>query len=195
MLPDDSFWMKWARDIAQRSTCSKIKVGSVLVKDHRLLGVGYNGTPSGHENCCDHYKSKTFTNNEAFLADHAKFSERYELHSEQNCIIDTLKRGVNVDGATLYTTWSPCAACAKVIIMAGIKRVVYVNEYKREPLEFLAQYVLLDRMAPVEDDMKEPDYREHAPGDTVGHRLLIAAGLFIGLAIGTGLGAWIVGVV
>ena len=132
MRPSHDFFMKWAHDVAKCSTCAKIQVGSVLVKDSRVLSIGYNGVSSGDKHCCEHWETHPYS-----LEAHAVFSEQNELHSEQNAILDALKRGVSVEGATLYTTHSPCFACAKVILSCGIKRVFYTHVYKKESIAFL----------------------------------------------------------
>ena len=140
---DDKFFMRWAEDVSKASTCAKIQVGAVLVKDRRVISLGYNGVPSNQTHCCDHFVEALDPNilgEEEFLKQHAKFSDEHELHSEQSCIIDALKRQQNLSDSTLYCTWSPCFACAKVILSVGIKKVVYKNTYKQESIDFLKNY-------------------------------------------------------
>jgi dCMP deaminase len=146
---DDHFFMKWAHDVSQASTCVKIQVGSVIVKDRRVISIGYNGTPPGHLHCCDHFileLSPESLGEEAFLRHHATFSEQSELHSEQNAILDAYKRQESLVGATLYTTWSPCFSCAKVILTTGIERVFYDNLYRQDAVNFLSRYTRVQQI-------------------------------------------------
>jgi len=121
----DEYFMEIAHVVAKRSTCLRGHVGAVIVKDKRILATGYNGAPSGMPHCdevgCLREKLGVPS------------GERQELcrgvHAEQNAIIQAAKFGIGVDGATLYTTHSPCITCAKAIINAGISRVVYCKEY------------------------------------------------------------------
>ncbi len=132
----DEYFMEIAKVVAKRSTCLRQKVGAVIVKDKRILATGYNGAPSGLPHCdevgCLREKLKIPS------------GERQELcrgvHAEQNAIIQAAKFGISVDGATLYSTHCPCIVCAKIIINAGIKRVVYGREYAdRNGLELLKE--------------------------------------------------------
>ena len=126
-----------AKMFANHSSCVKRKVGAILVKDLRIISIGYNGTPSGFVNCDDVF---THSNEDGIvkgkgihnvkIMNHHEFSERYEIHAEQNCIAFAAKNGISTDGCTLYTTTAPCAQCAKLIIASGIKRVVYYDVYK-----------------------------------------------------------------
>ncbi len=121
----DEYFMKIAKVVATRSTCLRQKVGAVIVKDKRILATGYNGAPSGLPHCdevgCMRERLKVPS------------GERQELcrgvHAEQNAVIQAAKFGISVDGATLYSTHCPCITCAKIIINAGIKKVVYGKEY------------------------------------------------------------------
>lgn len=140
MKPDDAFFMDLAEKMATRSTCSKIHVGAVVTRDSQILGSGYNGVVSGAKHCSDCFTGPdhpSVLGEELFLAKHAKFSEENELHAEQNALLRAMRVGTNVDMGTVYCTWSPCFACAKVMVTVGIRRVVYRKEYKKEPLAFL----------------------------------------------------------
>lgn len=101
----------WARN----SYCKRRQVGALLVKDRMIISDGYNGTPSGFENVCE---------------DENGITKPYVLHAEANAITKVAKSGNSSDGATLYVTASPCIECSKLIIQAGIKRVVYRDEYR-----------------------------------------------------------------
>ena len=100
---------------AENSYCERRKVGALLVKDKMIISDGYNGTPSGFENCCE---------------DENNVSKPYVLHAEANAITKVARSNNSSDGATLYVTDSPCMECSKLIIQAGIRRVVYDREYR-----------------------------------------------------------------
>ena len=102
---------------AENSYCERRKVGALVVKNKMIISDGYNGTPSGFENVCE---------------DEHKLTKPYGLHAEANAITKLARSSNNSDGATLYVTSSPCIECAKLIIQAGIKRVVYGEIYRLE---------------------------------------------------------------
>ncbi len=120
--------MDIARLVARRSTCLRRQVGAVMVKDKYVLATGYNGTPKGITHC-----SET-----GCLRDQLKVpsGQRHELcrglHAEQNAIIQAASHGVNISNATLYCTNSPCIICTKMLINAGICKVVYLEGYPDE---------------------------------------------------------------
>ncbi|GAB6086239.1 deoxycytidylate deaminase [Alkaliphilus crotonatoxidans] len=124
----DQYFMEMAEIAKKRSTCGRRQVGAVLVKDKRVLASGYNGAPSGIQHCSQ----------VGCLRDRLKVpsGERHELcrgiHAEQNAIVQAAYHGVAIQGATLYVTHQPCSLCAKIIINAGIKRVVFQGEYPDE---------------------------------------------------------------
>ena len=111
----DKPYLEMAEVWAQNSYCKRRKVGALLVKDRTIISDGYNGTPSGFENICE---------------DENGVTKPYVLHAEANAITKVAKSGNSSEGATLYVTASPCAECAKLIIQAGIKRVVYSEDYR-----------------------------------------------------------------
>ncbi|CUH95484.1 hypothetical protein P22_1555 [Propionispora sp. 2/2-37] len=121
----DEYFMKMARVAATRSTCLRRQVGAVIVKDKRILTTGYNGAPQGIRHC-----SETGCLREAAGI---PSGERHELcrgtHAEQNAIVQAAFHGVQIEGATLYCTHQPCSVCTKMIINAGIKRIIYENAY------------------------------------------------------------------
>ncbi len=100
---------------AENSYCIRRQVGALLVKDKMIISDGYNGTPAGFENICEDEDGKT---------------KPYVLHAEANAISKIAKSGNSSNGATLYVTTSPCIECAKLIIQAGIKKVVYAEPYR-----------------------------------------------------------------
>lgn len=111
----DERYLRMARIWSENSYCKRRQVGALLVKDKSIISDGYNGTPSGFENLCEDEDNKT---------------KPYVLHAEANAITKVAKSGNSSDGATLYVTASPCIECAKLIIQAGIKRVVYSEHYR-----------------------------------------------------------------
>ena len=124
--------------ICERSTCHRIKVGALIVRDGRIISTGWNGTYSGGTHCSEHFKGIDSTTDE-FKQLHREFSERYEIHSEQNAIAYAARNGIATDGATMYISLSPCSNCAKLIVASGIKTVFYRDIYDRmtEGLDFL----------------------------------------------------------
>lgn len=124
----DEYFLNISKVVATRSTCLRHKVGSVIVKDRRILATGYNGAPSGMAHCLDIGCIRE--------TEHIPSGTQHEkcraVHSEQNAIIQAAVHGVSIDGATLYCTHQPCILCAKMIINSGIKRVVYGESYPDE---------------------------------------------------------------
>ena len=111
----DLAYLKMAREWAQLSHCTRKKVGALLVKDGVIISDGYNGTPSGFPNACENNDGETHW---------------YVLHAEANAILKVAKSTNNALGSTLYITMSPCKDCCKLILQAGIKRMVYLDQYK-----------------------------------------------------------------
>lgn len=141
MRPDTRFFMEQAEAYASRSSCCKIQVGAVLVRDGRLLYAGYNGTGPGEDHCCDFFaKTKASLSEDEFLKQHALFSEQNEFHAESNCITGALGEGIKVRGASLVVTHSPCFSCAKLIVQTGIADVYYRTPYNKEAVDFLFRH-------------------------------------------------------
>ena len=111
----DVRYMRMAHIRAENSYCQRRKVGALIVKDKMIISDGYNGTPAGFENVCE---------------DEDGLTKPYVLHAEANAITKIARSNNNSDGATLYVTASPCIECAKLIVQAGIKRVVYSEKYR-----------------------------------------------------------------
>lgn len=111
----DASYLEMAEVWAANSYCKRRKVGALLVKDRMIISDGYNGTPSGFENVCE---------------DEDGVTKAYVLHAEANAITKVAQSGNSSAGATLYVTASPCMECAKLIIQAGIRRVVYRDAYR-----------------------------------------------------------------
>jgi dCMP deaminase len=110
----DERYLKMAMIWSENSYCTRRQVGALLVKDKMIISDGYNGTPSGFENVCEDENDRT---------------KPYVLHAEANAITKIAKSNNSSDGATLYVTSSPCLECSKLIIQAGIKRVVFSEPY------------------------------------------------------------------
>lgn len=113
----DKRYLQMAAIWAQNSYCKRRQVGAILVKDKMIISDGYNGTPSGFENICE---------------DENNITKPYVLHAEANAITKVAKSSNSSDGATMYVTSSPCMECSKLIIQAGIKRVVFTDNYRLE---------------------------------------------------------------
>ncbi len=111
----DRRYLRMAAIWAENSYCQRRKVGAIIVKDQMIISDGYNGTPSGFENVCE---------------DESGATKPYVLHAEANAITKVARSNNSSDGATLYVTSSPCMECAKLIIQAGVKRVVYNEQYR-----------------------------------------------------------------
>jgi len=121
----DEYFMEITRLVARRSTCLRRHVGALLVKDRNILATGYNGAPSGVAHCMEVGCLRERMS--------VQSGERHELcrglHAEQNAIIQAAKHGTNINGATLYCTTMPCVICSKMLINAGILRIVYEEGY------------------------------------------------------------------
>ena len=132
----DEYFLKIATEVAGRATCLRRQIGAVLVMDKRILATGYNGVPSGLRHCSE----------VGCLREQQKVpsGERHELcrglHAEMNVLLQAAKHGSGINGATLYSTCQPCSLCAKMIINAGLVRVVYAGDYPdANSVAFLAQ--------------------------------------------------------
>ena len=121
----DRYFMDIAQVAASRSNCSRRQVAAVLVRDKRIISTGYNGTPRGVRNCNEGGCPRC--NSDAPSGSH--LTECLCSHAEENAIVQAAYHGIMVKGATLYTTYSPCLLCAKMIINAGIREVVYAERY------------------------------------------------------------------
>jgi dCMP deaminase len=127
MLSDENF-INIALELASASKCVSKQVGAVIVKDGRILSTGYNGTPAGFTNCCDHWDGK-------YTEDHHEWSKTYEIHAEMNAIIWAARKGISIEGAS------------------GIKRIVYAKEYEHTQSETISKFikdngVSIEKLAP-----------------------------------------------
>ena len=111
----DKAYLRLAKEWSKLSYCKRKQVGAIIVRDKMIISDGYNGSPSGFENCCE---------------DEEGLTNWYVLHAEANAILKVARSTQTCEGATLYITLSPCKECSKLIHQSGIKRVVYLEEYK-----------------------------------------------------------------
>jgi len=119
----DIAYLKMAKEWAKLSYCHRRQVGALIVKDKMIISDGYNGTPTGFENVCEDEENNT---------------KWYVLHAEANAIMKVAASTQSCEGATLYITLSPCRECSKLIFQSGIKRLVYIVEYKdKTGIDFL----------------------------------------------------------
>lgn len=126
----DEVYTNVAKQISTLSHCVRSKVGAVLVKEGNIIAFGYNGTPSGMDNCCE---------KEDVTLPHV-------IHAEVNAILKAAKTGAAVEGSTLYLTLSPCLDCSKLILQAGVKRVVYLETYRHlDGPNFLKQFIEVEK--------------------------------------------------
>ena len=125
----ENYYLDIAQTVVERGTCLRRNFGAIIVKNDQIISTGYSGAPRGRRNCCDlGYCLREKMN--------IPRGERYELcrsvHAEANAITKVAKSANNCDGSTLYITAAPCIECSKLIIQAGIRRVVYCDEYRSE---------------------------------------------------------------
>ena len=121
----DKAYLRMAQTWSELSHCDRKKVGAIIVKDGMIISDGFNGTPSGFDNCCENEEGET---------------RWYVLHAEANAILKVAKSTHNCHNATLYLTLSPCKDCSKLVVQSGIKRLVFMNAYKDlSGVEFLKE--------------------------------------------------------
>ena len=145
----DNIFINLAANLAKRSHCIKQQVGAVLVKDTRIISIGYNGPPAGTYNCDEKWADVGCPRD-------AKGGCSLALHAEQNAILYAVKNSTTIEGAVLYVTLAPCLPCARMILGAGIKKVIYVASYasykgiqREEGIDFLQEFgVMVDLYEP-----------------------------------------------
>lgn len=127
----DSVYMTMALAVSTLSHCQRSKVGAILEKEGNVVSMGFNGTPTGMDNCCE---------------DEHNTTKPIVLHAEMNAVIKAAKTGNAVQDSTLYVTLSPCIECSKYILQSGIKRVVYLEEYRdKSGIELLKQFIKVEK--------------------------------------------------
>ncbi len=125
----DKRFMELTETVGGWASCHRRKVGAVIVRDHRVMTTGYNGAPAGIKSCIERGECLREKLN---IPSGTQHELCYAAHAEQNAIIQAAKCGININGSTLYCTHQPCVICAKMIINAGISRVVYKEGYPDE---------------------------------------------------------------
>jgi len=157
----DHVFLNMAKEVSTLSYCVRAKVGSLIVKNGNVISFGYNGTPYGSDNCCEEVqymdvdapmwldqaiieKKWPF---EDIKGRYALVSKSEVLHAESNAILKAASMGFSTTGATIYSTLSPCKDCAKLILQAGIVRVMYLELFKRDfgSVEFLKQFIKVEK--------------------------------------------------
>lgn len=142
----DELFISVTQQFARRSTCARLQTAAILVKDRRIVSLGYNGVVKDAEHCLDYWRTRynngaiqgdyetfeSFLKSDEFYREHHPWSVTNEIHGEQNAILYAGREGIPIRNTTLYTLYAPCINCAKVIIATGIVRVVYLHEYKRD---------------------------------------------------------------
>ncbi|MBN1170019.1 AAA family ATPase [Candidatus Micrarchaeota archaeon] len=133
----DAYFMKIAKVVASRSNCIKRKVAAVIVKDKRIISTGYNGTPRGTKNCSEGGCPRC----NSFADGGKSLEDCYCSHGEENAIVQASYHGISIKDSTIYTTFSPCLLCTKMILNAGIREVVYNADYPlgEVPLKLLKE--------------------------------------------------------
>ena len=156
----DSVYINIAKQVSTLSHCVRSKVGAVLVKEGNVISFGYNGTPAGMDNSCE---TRSYLPQDAgawsdidsilvewpFRDTHGNYklvTKSEVIHAEVNAVLKAARTGTSVDGSTLYLTLSPCLDCSKLILQAGVKRVVYLETYRNlDGPEFLKQFIPVEK--------------------------------------------------
>ncbi|MDD2698146.1 MAG: dCMP deaminase family protein [Arcobacteraceae bacterium] len=131
---NDKIFINIAKEIGSASKCVSKQVGAVIVKDGRILSTGYNGTPAGFQNCCEYWNGE-------YTKDHHEWSKTYEIHAEMNAIIWAARKGISIEGASIYVTLEPCSECSKNLIASGIKRIIYEKAYEHTNSEVVSKFI------------------------------------------------------
>lgn len=149
----DRTYLKLAKEWSQLSHCKRKKVGAIIVKNRMIISDGFNGTPSGFDNTCEIEDVKFYSTPEELEELEKKgyhcvdgkckqqITRDEVLHAEANAILKCAKNGHSCDDSTIYLTLSPCKQCSKLILQSGIKRLVYVEDYKdKSGIDFLKNF-------------------------------------------------------
>ena len=124
-----------AKKLALESKCVSYKVACLFVKDGRIIATGINGTPPGYLNCCDRFPGgKT--------PEHHEWSDTHEIHAEQNAITYAARKGIALEGSTVYCTLKPCKHCTKLLITLGVHNIFYIDRYRRNDDDTLDLFLL-----------------------------------------------------
>jgi dCMP deaminase len=151
----DQYFMTITRQVAERSTCPRAKVGAVIVRDRNILATGYNGAPAGVPHCTDVgcliYESRA-------PGGELESNCYRSIHAEINAITQAAKNGAAIAGADIYVTHSPCIQCLKVLVNTGVRRVFYERPYKLETLGWLLDQAVIELVQVI------PPAAEEIPG-------------------------------
>jgi dCMP deaminase len=131
----DLTFLRIAKELGDKSHCVSRQVGCLFVLDGRILVSGINGTPPGEKNCDELFDKQNFD-----PAEHRAWSDVAELHAEQNAIVYAAKKGISLEGSTLYCTLQPCIHCSKLLLALGVKRVVFGNYYDRVDMTSVTRF-------------------------------------------------------
>ena len=132
-LKAHNIYLNIAEEIAKFSKCTYFQVGSIIVFEGRIISTGYNGTPPGFPEECNHF----FNGNPKEREEHHKFAIYNTTHSEVNCILTSARNGISIKNADMYVTLQPCHECLKVIAVSGIRNIYYRRKYdKADPYSF-----------------------------------------------------------
>lgn len=126
----DRAYINMAEEMSYMSTCVSHQVGCVITQDNRVVSTGYNGSPSKYYNCCDIFDSQNFDREE-----HSRWSSKVEIHAEMNAILFAARKGIEVDGGTIYCTHTPCENCLKNLIQCNIVRIIYKYDYDKSNID------------------------------------------------------------
>lgn len=156
----DRVYMNIAKEVATLSHCVRSKVGAILVKDGNIISMGYNGTPKGFDNCCED-KVEVDKDSSAWIPPqnfpelgleqisgktYSLKTKPEVLHAEMNAVLKAAKTGNAVEGSTLYITLMPCLDCSKYLLQSGIKKVVYLDDYRdSRGVELLSEFINVEK--------------------------------------------------
>jgi dCMP deaminase len=132
----DRYFLKICRVVAERSTCTRARVGAVIVRNRMILATGYNGSPAGHPHCTE-VGCLVVTSRNSNGDDEENCTRT--IHAEINAIAQAAKSGVSIDGGDIYITHSPCMHCLKVLLNTGIRRICFEKEYKLDRVAWLLE--------------------------------------------------------
>lgn len=140
-----TFFMNTAIELSKQSNCVSKQVGAVIVKNDRIISMGYNGTPKGFKNCDEVFDKNNFERHE-----HHTWSNIYEIHAEMNAILFSAKNGIEINGCSMYVTLKPCDQCLKNLIHSGISKIIYLDEYdmsceNNELYNFIADRIEIEK--------------------------------------------------
>lgn len=127
-----SLYCDIAERIAELSYAERLKVGAVIVKDHRILSYGYNGTPSGFENVCEVEIPEVVDFESRSVTESYKVTKPEVIHAEQNALMKVTRSHDSTEGAAMFITHSPCVDCAKLILQSGVREVYFIHAYRND---------------------------------------------------------------